>query len=79
MWTRPTGVSRPVAGLVAGAGLVSLLSTVLWAIPMHDRLDEIGQSAATIDSLLQANLLRCAALTTGTLALCWCVARRLRR
>ncbi len=75
-WTRPAGVPRPVAGLVAGSGLVSLLATVLWAIPQHDRLDEIGQSAATIDSLLQANLLRSVALTAGTLALCWCVARR---
>lgn len=77
-WTRPAWVPRPVAGVVSGAGLVSLVSTVLWAIPRHDRLDEVGQSAATIDSLLQANLLRSIALTAGTLALCWCVARRTR-
>jgi hypothetical protein len=77
-WTRPGSVPRPVAGVVAGSGLVSLLATVLWAIPQHDRLDEIGQSAATIDSLLQANLLRSVALTVGTVALCWCLARRSR-
>ena len=61
--------------MVAGAGLVSLLATVLWAIPMHDRLDQIGQDAATIDSLLSANLLRSLALTAGTAALVWCLTR----
>ena len=52
---------------------------MLWAIPMHDRLDEIGQSAATLDSLLQANLVRSLALTAGTAALVWCVAKVGRR
>jgi hypothetical protein len=74
-WTRPGDVPRPVGALVSAAGAVSLAATVLWAIPMHDRLDEIGQSAATIDSLLQANLLRTAAMTAATAALAWCVAR----
>ena len=78
-WTRPHGVPRRVALLVGVAGLTSLLSTVLWAIPMHDRLDQAGQSAVTIDSLLQANLLRSLALTAGTMALCWCLARSGRR
>ena len=78
-WTRPRDVPRPAAAVVAGAGLVSLLSTVLWAIPMHDRLDQLGQSAATLDSLLQANLVRSLALTAGTAALVWCVAKAGRR
>ena len=52
---------------------------MLWAIPMHDRLDQIGQSAATLDSLLQANLVRSLALTAGTAALVWCVAKVGRR
>ncbi len=68
-WTRPTDVGRGVAALVSAAGVVSVASTVLWAIPMHDRLDHAGRSAATIDSLLRANLLRTAALTASTLAL----------
>lgn len=74
-WTRPPEVPRPAAALVGASGLVSLLATVLWAIPMHDRLDRDGQSAATVDSLLDANLLRSLALTVGTLALAWCVNR----
>jgi hypothetical protein len=79
LWTRPRDVPRPAAAVVAGTGLVSLLATVLWAIPMHDRLDQIGQSAATLDSLLQANLVRSLALTAGTAALVWCVAKVGRR
>ena len=68
-WTRPADVPRPVAAVVSAAGVASLASTVLWAIPMHARLDRAGRSAETIDSLLRANLLRTAALTTSTLAL----------
>ena len=75
LWTRPQDVPRPAALIVAGAGLVSVLATALWAIPMHDRLDRIGQDAATLDSLLQGNLVRSLALTAGTAALVWCVAR----
>ena len=75
-WTRPADVPRPVAGLVALSGLTALLSTVLWAIRRHDQLDEIGQSGAVIDSLLDANLLRSVALTAGALALLGCVVRR---
>jgi hypothetical protein len=74
-WTRPPEVPRPAAAVVAVTGLTSLLATALWAIPMHDRLDESGQSAATLDSLLQANLLRSVALTVGTVVLGWCVTR----
>ncbi len=74
-WTRPAHVSRPVAAIVSVAGVVSIATTVLWAIPMHDRLDHVGRSDATIDSLLRANLLRTAALTTSTLALVWTVWR----
>lgn len=73
-WTRPLDVPRPAAALVGAAGATSLLSTVLWAIPMHDRLDEAGQSVDTINSLLQANLLRSLALTAGAITLTWCVA-----
>ena len=50
-------------------------STVAWAIPMHDRLDVIGQDASTIASLLQANAVRTALLTLGTVALGWCFVR----
>jgi hypothetical protein len=74
-WTRPAYVPRPAAAVVSAAGLTSLLATVAWAIPMHNRLDAIGQDAATIDSLLDANLLRSAALTLTTLTLVWCLAR----
>ena len=31
-WTRPADVPRGLAGVVAGSGLVSLVSTVAWAI-----------------------------------------------
>ena len=79
LWTRPAEVPRGAAAVVAAAGVTSLLSTVAWAIPMHDRLDRIGQDAATIDSLLSANLVRSLALTVGTAALCWSVARLIRR
>ena len=74
-WTRPLDVPRAAAALVGAAGVTSLLSTVLWAIPMHDRLDQAGQSVDTINSLLQANLLRSLALTVGAITLTWCVAK----
>ncbi len=73
-WVRPADVPRPAAVVVGAAGVTSLLSTVLWAIPMHDRLDRDGHVAATIDSLLRANLLRSVALTAGTLVLVGCLA-----
>ena len=47
----------------------SILTTVLWAIPMHDQLDRIGQDAATLQSLLMANAFRTGFLTLGTCAL----------
>ncbi|GAA4926786.1 hypothetical protein EV188_10848 [Actinomycetospora succinea] len=68
-WTRPAEVPRRLAAVVAAGGLASLASTVAWAIPRHDRLDRIGQDAATIDSLLDANLVRSLALTVCTVGL----------
>lgn len=68
-WTRPADVPRGLAGVVAGSGLVSLVATVAWAIPRHDRLDRIGQDEATIASLIDANLVRSLALTAGAVAL----------
>lgn len=68
---RPPRSSRRLAALVSATSLISLLLTLLWAIPMHDRLDAIGQDGPTIDSLLQANLLRSLALTLSTTALGW--------
>lgn len=68
-WTRPPEVSRAVGWVVGGTGVGSLLVTVLWAIPRHDRLDRIGQDAATINSLLRANSVRTGLLTLGTAAL----------
>lgn len=69
-WTRPHGVARSLAAVVSLSGLVSILTTVFWAIPEHDELDRTGPSPSTIDSLLDANLVRTAALTAGTAALC---------
>lgn len=74
-WTRPGPVPPRVARLVAASGLTSLASTVLWAIPRHDRLDRQGRSEEVVDSLLRANLVRSTALTVGTVALGWCVGR----
>ncbi|HSK58442.1 MAG TPA: hypothetical protein VK935_05240 [Actinomycetospora sp.] len=68
-WTRPADVPRGLAAVVAAGGIGALVSTVAWAIPRHDRLDRIGQDAVTIDSLLDANLLRSVLLTVGTAAL----------
>ncbi|MFN0089995.1 MAG: hypothetical protein ACKVWR_06940 [Acidimicrobiales bacterium] len=78
-WTRPRAVSLAAAALVSVASLTALLSTVAWAIPAHDKLDRAGQSAATIDRLLQANLLRSGALTVGMLTLAACVVRQINR
>ena len=78
-WTRPRAVPRPAAIVVGLVGLTSLASTVLWAVPLHDRLDAEGLSAATIDGLLSANLVRTLALTAGTVVLTWCTGRLLRR
>ncbi len=78
-WTRPAGTSRGLAWVVAASGVGSILSTVLWAIPRHDRLDRIGQDAATIASLLQANALRTGLLTAGALALVVTLGRALTR
>lgn len=75
VWTRPVEVPRGPAALVSVAGVTSLLSTVLWAVPEHDRLDRLGRSSATIDSLLAANLVRSLALTAGTVTLVWCLGR----
>jgi hypothetical protein len=79
LWTRPRSIPSGVATVVSGSGVVALLSTVLWAIPRHNQLDRDGQSAAVIDSLLQANAVRTSALTLGTLALAWCTGRLLLR
>jgi hypothetical protein len=68
-WSRPPEVSRAAGWVVAGTGVGSLLVTVLWAIPRHDRLDRIGQDATTIDGLLQANAVRTGLLSVGTVAL----------
>jgi hypothetical protein len=77
-WTRPADVSPRLAALVSATGLGAILSTLLWAIPMHDRLDRIGQDAATLDSLLQANAVRTGLLTLGAGALVWALVRRRR-
>ncbi|MEE3851457.1 hypothetical protein VZC37_14015 [Gordonia sp. LSe1-13] len=61
------------------SGIGALLSTVAWAIPMHNRLDDIGQDPATISSLIAANGVRTAFLTAGALALSWCAVRLIRR
>lgn len=74
-WTRPDDVPRPLATLVSLTGITCVITTVAWAIPMHARLDDLGPSEATIDSLLQANLVRTVALTASTLALAWCLGR----
>ena len=78
-WTRPADTPRPVAALVSISGVTALLSTVLWAIPLHQRLDDDGPSAATIDGLLDANLVRTSALSAATLALLWCQVRAARQ
>lgn len=75
-WTRPADVPRRLAVLVSATGVVSLAATVLWAIPMHDRLDTVGQSAETITSLLQANAVRTGTITVGAAALLWALLRR---
>jgi len=69
LWIRPVRVPRPAGAAVTAIGISSLLLTLLWAIPMHDRLDRDGPVAATIDSLLQANLLRSVLLTVCTILL----------
>lgn len=74
-WTRPAGVPPWAAGVVAVGGLTSALTTALWAIPMHDRLDRIGKSAETIDGLVLANVPRTVALTVSTGVLLWVLAR----
>ena len=76
----PAGrVPRLATALVAVSGLGSILSTVLWAIPRHDLLDRIGQDAATITSLIQANGVRTALLTLGAATLSWSLVRLIRR
>jgi hypothetical protein len=67
-----------LAALVSVTGLGAIATTVLWAIPMHNRLDRIGQDAATLDSLLQANAVRTGLLTLGAGALMWALVRRRR-
>ena len=76
---KPAGVPKLATAIVALTGLGSLLATVLWAIPMHYRLDRIGQDAATVDSLLQANAVRTALMTASTAALTWITVQLLRR
>lgn len=78
-FTKPSGLPRLATVLVAVSGVGSLLSTVLWAIPMHDRLDAIGQDEATIVSLLHANAVRTAFMTVGAATLSWCLVRLTRR
>ncbi|GEA86767.1 hypothetical protein [Cellulomonas cellasea] len=75
-WTRPADVPRALTAVVSASGLVSLATTVLWAIPMHDRLDSVGQSAEALAALAQANAVRTGALTLGAGALVWSLLRR---
>ena len=75
-WTRPADVPRRLAVVVSGSGVVALVATVAWAIPMHARLDAVGQSPEALASLLQANAVRTAALTVGAGALLWALLRR---
>lgn len=77
-WAQPHGIARRSAALVALSGLVAFLATVLWAIPCHVELARIGQSSATIDSLLRANAVRTAALMVGTTVLAWCLDQMIR-
>lgn len=79
LWTKPSEVPRVHASIVGAAGATALVATVARAIPMHRRLNTIGQDADTIDTLLSANLVRSVACTIGTGALCWSVAHILRR
>ena len=78
-WTRPAGVPRAAAAVVAVSGVRSLLGTVLWAIPRHDLLDRIGQDPATITRLIHAQGLRPALLTLGAVTLSWSLVRLIRR
>ena len=73
-WTRPPAVPRLAAAAVSIADTASLLSTVLGAIPQHDRLDRAGRSPEAVDALVRANLVRTLALTASTAVLCWCLA-----
>jgi hypothetical protein len=73
LWTRPALIPLGVAALIALCGLGSILTTVLWAIPMHDQLDRIGQDAGAIASLIQANALRTGLLTLSAVLLSWCL------
>lgn len=77
-WTRPHGVARSLAALVSVSGLVSILTTVCWAIPEHDELDRTGPAASTIDSLIDANLVRTLALSASTVGLCVALRRLVR-
>lgn len=74
-WTSPREVPAPAAAVVGASGAVSLLATVLWAIPCHARLDREGRTEETLQSLLRANLVRSLALSAATAVLCWCLAR----
>jgi hypothetical protein len=78
-WTRPRDVPRPAAAVVTAGGAVALLSTVLWAIPRHDHLDQVGLDLETVDSLLRANLVRTTALVAASATLLWCLGRALGR
>jgi hypothetical protein len=78
-WTRPAEVPRGAAWLVGLTGAGALLTTMLWAVPMHQRLDEIGLDRATIDNLIQANAVRTGLTTLGAVALGWSVLRSIRR
>lgn len=64
--TKPVGISRHSSILVSAGGVVALVATVAAAIPMHRRLAEIGQSTATIEHLMTANLVRTIAMTAAT-------------
>ena len=79
LWACPRNVGRLHAAVVSAASAVSLLVTVLWAIPEHAELDRSGQSDATIDSLITANLVRSLALTTAALTLTWIVVQLVAR
>lgn len=78
-WLRPAAVPRSAAVVVSGAGVVALLSTVLFAIPRHNELDRIGQDAQVVGELMQANLVRSVAASVAVLALGWILSRAARR
>jgi hypothetical protein len=67
----PAAVGRPLALLGLGLVAVTLLSTLLLQVPLHERLCREGSAPATVAALVRGTAIRTVAWTARMLLAAW--------